>query len=70
MQLLFRTWNHFIPLVIVTNKTLKRGDIVKVRGEKYYVNCEPGTITPSGKRCKFYYCTGAHSTSTVTNTTL
>ena len=47
MQLLFRTWNHIIPLTVVTNKTLKIGDVVEVRGQKYYVNCQPKTISPS-----------------------
>ncbi len=68
MQLLFRTWNHFIPLAIVINKTLKQGDIVEIRGRKYYINCEPNGISPSGKRHKFYYCVGVSEECNVTNT--
>ena len=33
MQLLFRTWNHIIPLAIVTNKTLKQGDVVQIKNQ-------------------------------------
>ena len=68
MQLLFRTWNHFIPLSIVTNKTLKIGDIVEVKGQKYYVNCQPNTISPSGKKIRFYYCVRVIETAEITNT--
>ena len=56
MQLLFRTWNHVIPLAIVTNKKLKIGDVVEVKGQKYYVNCQPKTVSLSGKKIRFYYC--------------
>lgn len=68
MQLLFSTWNHFIPLAIVTNKTLKQGDIVEIKGNKYYINCDPNTIRPNGKRCRFYYCIGAINGWEITNT--
>lgn len=68
MQLLFRTWNHIIPLAIVTNKTLKVGDIVEVGNQKYYVNCQPNTISPSGKRIRFYYCVRVINEAEVTNT--
>lgn len=68
MQLLFGTWNHIIPLAIVTNKTLKQKDVVEIKGNKYYINCEPNTITPNGKRCKFYYCVRASNEWDVTNT--
>ena len=67
MQLLFRTWNKIIPLAIVTNKTLKQGDVVEIKGNKYYINCEPNTITPRGKRCRFYYCVKASNEWNVTN---
>ena len=68
MQLLFRTWNHIIPLTVVTNKTLKIGDVVEVRGQKYYVNCQPKTISPSGKKIRFYYCIRTTKDAEVTNT--
>ena len=68
MQLLFRTWNHFIPLAIVKNKTLKQGDVVEIKGDKYYINCDPYSIRPNGKKCRFYYCIRALRESTVTNT--
>ena len=67
MQLLFRTWNHIIPLAIVTNKTLKQRDVVEIRGDKYYINCEPNTIRPNGKRCRFYYCVRASNEMSITN---
>ena len=67
MQLLFRTWNKIIPLAIVTNKTLKQGDVVEIKGNKYYINCEPNTITPRGKRCRFYYCVKASNEWNITN---
>jgi hypothetical protein len=67
MQLLFRTWNHIIPLAIVTNKTLKIGDVVEIKGQKYYVNCEPKTVSPSGKKIRFYYCVKATKDAEVTN---
>lgn len=38
MQFLFRTWNHVIPLAIVTNKQLKIGDVVEVKGQKLFMN--------------------------------
>lgn len=68
MQLLFRTWNHIIPLTVVTNKTLKIGDVVEIRGQKYYVNCQPKTISPSGKKIRFYYCIRTTKDAEVTNT--
>ena len=68
MQLLFRTWNHIIPLTVITNKTLKIGDVVEVRGQKYYVNCQPKTISPSGKKIRFYYCIRTTKDAEVTNT--
>lgn len=61
MQFLFRTWNHVIPLAIVKNKTLKMGDVVGVRGQKYYVNCQPG------KEHKFFYCVRTVNEAEVTN---
>lgn len=67
MQLLFGTWNHFIPLAIVKNKSLKVGDIIEVRKHKYYVNCEPGMISPSGKKIRFYYCVCTNENAEVTN---
>lgn len=67
MQLLFRTWNKIIPLAIVTNKTLKQGDVVEIKGNKYYINCEPNTIIPRGKRCRFYYCVKASNEWNITN---
>lgn len=67
MQLLFRTWNHIIPLAIVTNKTLKIGDVVEVRGQKYYVNCQPKTVSPSGEKIRFYYCVRVIEDAEVTN---
>lgn len=66
MDLLFTTYNRMIPLAVVRNKTLKMGDIVKIRGRTYYINCQPGTITPTGKRCKFYYCVRTEGTK-ITN---
>lgn len=67
MQLLFRTRNHIIPLAIVTNKTLKIGDVVEIKGQKYYVNCEPKTVSPSGKKIRFYYCVKTTKDTEVTN---
>lgn len=67
MNLLFTTYNNIIPLAIVRNKTLKIGDVVEVRGRKYYINCEPNTITPTGRRSKFYYCVMAEGVE-ITNT--
>lgn len=67
MQLLFRTWNHIIPLAIVTNKTLKIGDVIEFKGQKYYVNCEPKTTSPSGKKIRFYYCIRTTEDAEVTN---
>lgn len=68
MQLLFRTWNHIIPLAIVKNKNLKLGDVVEIRGRKYVITCEPNGISPSRKRHKFYYCVKASNEYRVTNT--
>lgn len=68
MQLLFGTWNKYIPLAIVTNKRLQRGDVVEIKGNKYYINCEPYTLRPNGKRCKFYHCVKAVKECKVTNT--
>ena len=67
MQLLFGTWNHIIPLAIVKNRTLKVGDIVEVRGQKYYINCQPKTVSPSGKKIRFYYCVKTIKDAKVTN---
>ena len=67
MQLLFRVWNHIIPLSIVSNKKLKVGDIVEVRGQKYYINCQPKTVSPSGKKIRFYYCVKTVNDAEVTN---
>jgi hypothetical protein len=68
MQLLFRTWNHIIPLAIVTNKTLKFSDIVEINKKKYCVTCEPGNFTPSGKKIRFYYCVQSVDEAEITNT--
>jgi hypothetical protein len=68
MQLLFRTWNHIIPLAIVTNKTLKFSDIVEINKKKYCVTCEPGNFTPSGKKIRFYYCVKSVDEAEITNT--
>lgn len=68
MQLLFRTWNHIIPLAIVKNKNLKLGDVVEIRKRKYVITCEPNGISPSGKIHKFYYCVKASNEYRVTNT--
>lgn len=54
MQLLFKTWNRIIPLAIVTNKTLKQGDVVQIKNQNYYINCEPNTISASGKKIRFF----------------
>ncbi len=67
MQLLFRTWNHIVPLAVVTNKTLKIGDVVEVRNQKYYVNCQPKATSPSGKKIRFYYCVRTTEDAEVTN---
>ena len=61
MNLLFRTYSLF-PLALVKNKTLNIGDI------KYYINCAPNTISPTGKKYKFYYCIQATNNCEVTNT--
>lgn len=55
MNLLFRTYSLF-PLALVKNKTLNIGDIVQIGENKYYINCAPNTISPTGKKYKFYYC--------------
>ena len=67
MQLLYGVWNHIIPIAIVKNKTLKIGDIVEVRGKKYYINCQPKTISPSGKKIRFYYCVKTTEDTKATN---
>ncbi len=67
MQLLFGTWNHIIPLAVVTNKTLKIGDVVELRGQKYYVNCQPKTTSPFGEKIRFYYCVRTTEDAEVTN---
>lgn len=67
MNLLFRTYNKIIPLAVVSNKTLKVGDIVEIHKKKYYINCEPNTISPSGKKNKFYYCVKTTENAVVTN---
>ena len=63
MNLLFKTWRRIIPLAIVTNKTLKRGDVVEIKGKKYYISCQPGDMNG-----KFYFCVDAHMSTNVTNT--
>lgn len=68
MQLLFGTWNHWIPLAIVTNSTLKQGDIVQIKDKKYYINLVPGCKRWNGKKAKFYFCVGVIDTAEVTNT--
>lgn len=68
MQLLFRTCNHIIPLAIVTNKTLKQGDVVQIKNQNYYINCEPNTISASGKKIRFFYCVRATKDWKITNT--
>lgn len=68
MQLLFRTWNHIIPLAIVSNKTLRQGDVVKIKNQNYYINCKPNTISASGKRIRFFYCIRATNDWKITNT--
>ena len=67
MQLLFRTWNHIIPLAIVTNRNLKQGDVVEIKDKKYFINLQPGSITVSGKKKHFYYCVKATNNTPVTN---
>lgn len=67
MNLLFRTYSFF-PLAFVRNKTLNIGDIVQIGKNKYYINCCPNTISPTGKRCKFYYCVQATNNCEITNT--
>lgn len=56
IKLLFKCSNHLKPFAIVTNKTLKVGDVVKIKGHRYYINCEPGMTTPRGKKIKHYFC--------------
>nr|DAK65617.1 MAG TPA: hypothetical protein [Caudoviricetes sp.] len=67
MNLLFRTYSLF-PLALVKNKTLNIGDIVQIGENKYYINCAPNTISPTGKKYKFYYCIQATNNCEVTNT--
>lgn len=67
MNLLFRTYS-LLPLAIVRNKSLNIGDIIQIRGYKYYINCAPNTISPTGKKCKFYHCVQAIDNCKVTNT--
>ena len=67
MNLLFRTYSLF-PLALVKNKTLNIGDIVQIGENKYYNNCAPNTISPTGKKYKFYYCIQATNNCQVTNT--
>ena len=67
MNLLFRTYSLF-PLALVNNKTLNIGDIVQIGENKYYINCAPNTISPTGKKYKFYYCIQATNNCEVTNT--
>ena len=68
MQLLFGTWNHWIPLAVVTNKTLSQGDIVQIKDKKYYIYLAPGSKRCNGKKAKFYFCVGVIDTANVTNT--
>lgn len=68
MQLLFTTRNHWIPLAIVTNKTLSQGDIVEIKDKKYYINLVPGYEKWNGKKVKFYFCVRVVDTAEVTNT--
>lgn len=67
MKLLFRTWNHIIPLAIVTNKNLKQGDVVEIKGQKYFINLQPDSITVSGKKARYYYCVRTTEDAEVTN---
>lgn len=67
MNLLFRTYSLF-PLALVKNKTLNIGDIVQIGENKYCINCAPNTISPTGKKYKFYYCIQATNNCEVTNT--
>ena len=66
MNLLFRT-NSLFPLAIVRNKSLNIGDIIQIRGHKYYINCAPDTISPTGKKYRFYYCVQAVDNCKITN---
>lgn len=68
MQLLFTTRNHWIPLAVVTNKTLAQGDIVQIKDKKYYINLVPGYEKLNGKKVKFYFCVRVVDTAKVTNT--
>lgn len=38
------------------------------RENNYYINCAPNTISPTGKKYKFYYCIQATNNCEVTNT--
>jgi len=67
MQLLFRTWNKIIPLAIITNKDLKQGDVVEIKGQKYFINLQPKSTTASGKKVRFYYCVKTTKDAEVTN---
>ncbi len=57
-RLLFTTWNHIIPLAIIRSD-YHVGDFIEVRGKYYYINCEPGQVSPSGEVIKHYYCVKA-----------
>ena len=54
MKLLFKT-NSKIPFAIISSKH-KVGDTIVVYRKKYYINCEPKTVSPNGETCKHYYC--------------
>ena len=58
LRLLFRTWNHIIPLAII-GANHHVCDFIKVWGKYYYITCEPGQISPSGEIIKHYYCVRA-----------
>lgn len=53
---------------------LTKSKIAKLNHRQYiveewvYINCCPDTISPTGKRCKFYYCVQATNNCKVTNT--
>lgn len=49
MHLIYRTYNHILPLGIISDK-YKVGDYIFLWGKKWYINCQPG------KQYKHYYC--------------
>lgn len=67
MQLLFTTWDNTNILSVVLNKSLKIGDVVEIKDQKYYITSQPKTILPSGKKSRFYYCVRAVQEAEITN---